>query len=264
MTTERKIKRQAKALLAQNNWTTCIGALSILLLFFLFITTISGTLLFLSGAVNTSTLEIKESKTGIALCCSLLTFILYYLCSPAITGFLRLCYGVACGKAGDINDIFYYFRGKTIFLRTLRLNFLLFLLFAAILFICFLPLNIYTGFSSYLQTMSFSGIFMFISFVLWAGGFAAALTLCLKFAFVPFLFTEDETKKSFSYIQQSFAVSKKYSASLLRLFFSFIPWLLLCILIFPIMYVIPYMSTAFANSVKWILMLEKEDIPTAC
>ena len=47
-------------------------------------------------------------------------------------------------------------------------------------------------------------------------------------------------------------IMKNKTGSAAKLIFSFIPWLLLCLLILPMLYVVPYMTQSLCIAAKWM------------
>ena len=52
---------------------------------------------------------------------------------------------------------------------------------------------------------------------------------------------------------------KNRTGSAAKLIFSFTPWILLCLLILPMLYVIPYMTQSLCVSAKWMTKAALEE-----
>ena len=54
-------------------------------------------------------------------------------------------------------------------------------------------------------------------------------------------------------------IMKNRTGSAAKLIFSFTPWILLCLLILPMLYVIPYMTQSLCVSAKWMTKAALEE-----
>ncbi len=181
--------------------------------------------------------------------------------SPFKNGFMKLCYNIAKGNKGDVSDMFYFFK-RNKYLNTIEFNLILtlkILLRIAIGLIPYFAVKVLTYFFSVqlLTTVTANDIFEIISAVLFVLGCIAGLILSVKLFADEFAYIEYEDNFE-TVFKASKTIKKKYSKSYYALFFSFVPWVLLSLLVIPAIYVLPYLTTAFANSSKWLILLYKE------
>ncbi len=181
--------------------------------------------------------------------------------SPFKNGFMRLCYNIAKGNKGDVSDMFYFFK-RNKYLNTIEFNLIIALkvLFRLILgLIPYFAVKAMTYFFSVqlLTTVTANDIFEVVSAVLFVLGCIAGLILSVKLFADEFAYIEYEDDLD-SVFKVSKIIKKKYSKSYFALFFSFAPWILLSLLVIPAIYVLPYLTTSFANSSKWLILLYKE------
>jgi hypothetical protein len=82
----------------------------------------------------------------------------------------------------------------------------------------------------------------------------AYVTFSMRFRLVPFVYAAFPDKPVFEVIKLSTEYTKGSAVYLTQTLFSFVPWLVLCVMVFPLLYVVPYMFmtfTAAANKVIW-------------
>ena len=134
MSAENQLKKQAKVILAKNNWVKSITG-------FLFVLTILG-IMFVFISVGSIFVEEGMEKTplNIALCggFSLIGVIAVILLSPIYTGYVRFISECRDFDTGDIQNIFYYFT-KNRYIDTVQINLLLLVKKGMWLVVCFIP-----------------------------------------------------------------------------------------------------------------------------
>ena len=86
-------------------------------------------------------------------------------------------------------------------------------------------------------------LFMSIGFVLCI---IPGIIIALMYAMVNYIFADDPEQGPFEYLKKSKAMMDGYKGDFFVFEFSFIGWWLACILIFPIIWVYPYVSAANA------------------
>ncbi len=169
------------------------------------------------------------------------------LFTPFLFGALRWFWLLIYGKDCSIGDVFYYFSSGKLFLKTVALSFLLFLRMVLGAIVCFLPyaaLNLmtkpelYNAFG-YSMPVEISGFFPLAYFFELAGWFLF-LFWCSRFAlFFVALFEQPELSAN-AMITYSIGLTKGKLFRLVGFFFSFLGWLLLCVLVLPVLFVIPF------------------------
>ena len=134
----------------------------------------------------------------------------------------------------------------------LNLNLLMRLLLPAALF--YAPLIAYEIISKnliqgdfYGSTLYHDGYFLFavlstFTITLYSLRYFTVFTVCV----------DNETLSVKQIFQCTSTIMKNNTGSAAKLIFSFIPWLLLCLLVLPALYVIPYMTQSLCISAKWM------------
>lgn len=257
---EKTIKNQARNALSKGNWPTIVGCLvmtfiTILLVYWLYLTLVYG-----FDTVNEYSGEFKKSKFTLGYVFSFSFIILLLAVTPVINGFYKMCYNIAKDNSCQATDLFYYFSKPKLYFSVILLNLTKFVLIFIISLLCMLPSTIFSVATQF--TSSEMLVLMnIISFILTIMGIIAIIILLTKFIFTNFILADDENKTSLFYIKASFKLSKGHTIDILKLLFSFIPWIAACFFILPIFYVVPYMGVSIANSAKWLILLKKEERP---
>lgn len=171
--------------------------------------------------------------------------------SPLMNGYIRVYYRNALYGEMDLKDLYYYFeRGR--YSRTLQLNLsmLLRLLLPAILF--FLPLIVYEIISLNLKNGFYGSVLYSDFYFLLAVLSTVILTLySLKYFTVFTLNVENEELSVSALFQSSKRIMSEHSGDAAKLIFSYTPWMLLCLSVLPLLYVVPYMTQGLCIGAKW-------------
>ena len=174
------------------------------------------------------------------------------LLSPVINGYIRAYYKAAYTKRFDLNDVFYYFdayRYKT----ALKLNISYILRMLIPVLVLYIPLFIYEitsaniggdfyGSTVYKDFFFFLAVLSTITTTLYSLKYFTVFTICVDIETL-------DAKQAFMYSKY---IMKNKTTSAAKLIFSFTPWMLLCLLVLPMLYVIPYMTQALCISAKWM------------
>lgn len=173
------------------------------------------------------------------------------LLSPFFNGFVRVYYRNAFTGSMDLNDLFYYFEGGR-YSRTLRLNLSFLLRLALPGILIYLPVAVFEFFSS--KNGSFYGSVLYCdAFFLLTVMSTVILTLySLKYFTVFTLNIEDETLSSSELFRTSGKIMRAQTGDAAKLIFSYTPWMLLCLTILPLLYVVPYMTQGLCVGAKWM------------
>lgn len=186
-----------------------------------------------------------------------LTIITFVFLSPLFNGYIRLFYNAALTKEFHVGEMFYYFEGGR-YARTLHLNLAYIIRMALPSILCFLPLFVY-------QMICFGYMSDFVGTVLY-NDFAFILTVLssillilysLKYFLVFTLYCTNEQADNKEIFRSSKEIMQEQKHSATQLIFSFTPWLLLCLLILPALYVIPYLTMSLCIGRKWMTMKGK-------
>ncbi len=272
MTAEKKIKIQAKKALT-GNWPGAVGA-TLLFLSIIFFITIPADVAFISIEAFLESLvkhfePIKIICDNFNIAYSLLMPVIalfsLIIVSPVFTGILRYFYLLAKHSDPDFAEIFRYC-GKKYF-RVFSLNFSFLVRCFLRIFIPLLPYMIISTTMDILtyskESLAFSDTMWYaISYALLFLGIIVAVRLCTGHFLSFYTLFEDESMSNSEIFVFSKNSMKTFGNSLLRLTVSMSPWIILCITVIPVIFVLPYILTSASVSAKWIIALKfnnKED-----
>lgn len=179
-------------------------------------------------------------------------FILGFLFSPVINGFIRAFYRNGYTQDMDLKDLFHYFEGGR-YMKTLGLNIRFILRMLIPVLLLYLPLIIYEIICSSVGG-DFYGSIVYRDFFFLLSVLSAITTTLysLKYFTVFTVCVENEDLSPQQVFNYSKYIMKNNTGSAAKLIFSFTPWLLLCLLILPMLYVIPYMTQSLCIAAKWM------------
>lgn len=259
MNTEKKIRLQTKDYL-KGNWVTAASGFFVLAasLFLVFAFEESFEYLFNIWTEDGALKSGSETVFTVIACVSVLAAILL---SPFKNGFFKMCYNIVNDKEADLQDVFYFFK-RNKYLTTLQFNLIMIIRIAFNFFIGLIPciiLNVLTfSFSvQLLPTVEANEIVFYINIVLIVLGVIYGIISSVKFFITEFLFIENDAEMS-GVFSVSGKIIKSYRKSILKLFLGFLPWIALCFFVVPSIYVVPYLTSTFADSSKWLIKLYKE------
>lgn len=179
-------------------------------------------------------------------------FILGFLFSPVINGYIRVYYRNAYTKQMDLKDLFYYFEGDR-YIKTLGLNIRFILRMLIPIILLYLPLIAYEVICSYIGGDFYGSLVYRDFFFILAVLSTVSVTLySLKYFTVFTVCVDNEDLTPDQVFTYSKYIMKTKTGNAAKLIFSFTPWLLLCLLILPMLYVIPYMTQSLCIAAKWM------------
>ena len=252
------IRTQSRQVL-KGNWVAAVSGLLTLMAFGTLGDIIYSLLILLSGVfTDDGVLRHGAEVPLIIILCSVFIFI--FALTPIVNGFFRLFYKLSDTGECDLREIFYFFCGTKNYFSALIFNALMMLRRLLLALIGFSPyilfLIITNAFSQSIYTsVSANEIMNAVAVVLICLGIATSLVLWLRLTVYDFLFAGDASPRPF---YDGRRILRKHYFDLVKLFFTFIPWILLCFYVLPMFYVVPYFMTSFATSVKWLFKLNKE------
>lgn len=174
------------------------------------------------------------------------------LLSPFLNGYIRVYYKNAFTGEMDLGDLFCYFEsGRYANTLVLNLNLILRLLLPA--FFCYAPVILYIVICSEMDN-GFFGCVLYNDFyvILWILS-AVILTLySLRYFTVFTLYVENESLSVSDLFRTSKQIMRGQSGDAAKLIFSYTPWMLLCITVLPLLYVVPYMTQGLCIGAKWM------------
>lgn len=281
MSPEAKVKLEARARLANNNWSKAIAIffitisipvlLSICLEFARFLLNVQvtpGTLYkggnlrdmiaYITAQLRTSRLlEYLVVAVALSVLMSLVTL-------PLHLGVVRWNYLAAKGESPDAGSVFVYFSSVKQYFRAIWFSVLLglrLLLWAVLLFapgLALLVLStdfIMNGNQDYL-TAATAGI-LGGSLLLLAGTVLFVLVL-LRYFLAAYVVVAKSEKSVNHCIHYSWRRMKGFRKSVFILVLSFIGWFLLSFFVLPVIFVVPYFRVSLATCAKWIMQDKSE------
>lgn len=185
--------------------------------------------------------------------------IMGFLFSPIINGYIRAFYKAAYSESIDLKDVFYYF-GSGRYIDALGLNIRVILRMLLPALILFSPLIAYVIIIQ-IFAPDFTKSFLYSDFYFILAVLSTITTTLYSLRyFAVYTVSADNpqfTPKQVFYYNKIIMQNRTGSAA--KLIFSFWPWLLLCLLILPMLYVIPYMTQSLCVSAKWMTKAALEE-----
>ncbi len=292
MHTSKSIKNTAKAQLAQN-WSKAYAAMAIILMVTLCVflaEQLVNSLLVNVGMINDTSMPedafasianfsdaiVKKvlSRDFFAIQLITIFFVVFrfLVISPLKQGNIKWYYSVAKGSKTYLTKLFLYYHSNSAYISLLlfKISFALRkIAFGVISFaasIASLSLSVYQ-FSAYVSTNSADDkrkaiLYLIIAAFLFFLGLIMYLLLTLKYFLADYLFVSlKDFNGGFKMINSCFSLSKEMMngqwGRVISLGISFIPLILSCIFIFPILYVYPYMQSSFAALARSIIKTAK-------
>lgn len=262
MSPEKIIKTEAKDRL-KNNWVLACVSVFLILILAMFIDCLFSVFVFASQHVNNiiSDLDIEYItyiKYGVEFLAYLIPSIIIILLSPFLNGIMRIYVILSNSKICEAKQLLYYFKkGKYSRALGYNLQFFFRMLIPTILF--FIPVITYS-LLCYLLFFNFTNTTAFTLILVLLIILSSILTLIWAvrhFASFYYLVDDEEMKVSECFRESIKTVENKHN-SIIKLFLTFIPQILLCLLVLPMLYVIPYMAESCCVSAKYLISLQKE------
>lgn len=251
MSVEATLKKQARDILAKDNWAKSI-------LGFLCVLSVCGiTLLVVDFSTLLMTDDILDKPVNIAImtAIAMVGVIGFMLLSPFYTGYIKFIADSKNQKTGDVQSFIYYFNKKR-YRDTLLLNLSLFVRYAVLFIICALPVSI---FLALMETMPEYETGFKIG-ALWSGIIGAVVFFMISrfYVMVQYLYVSDfDYTKEKELIKASKYMIKKNFGKVINLYISFIIYWLLSFFMIPLVFVYPYFKHTAVLSYSYIYELEK-------
>ena len=257
MSAEKIIRKQGRELLQHNYVAALVGLLMISFVFVIYdtLTSVSSLLIMMTcEGMSDEVTDIIIYSVGLPVGIGAV-----YLCSPVFIGYERMYRraSVSCERF-DPADLFYCFH-KGRYGRALRLNLSLTVRMLVPALVASLPPVIYyilsvNVFEHFYDTPTYR-LYMFILVI-------CSVFLTVMWGFRYFAVYALYNDYDYMSVREIFAYNREVANSAgnkpVQLLLSFIPWLLLCIAVLPMLYVIPYLSASFATSCKWLTKAQFE------
>lgn len=250
MSAEKIIRAQARQRLKIGGWSKALIGFAMLAVFFMIVDCVA--MLCSTVLMQFATSQTLEFVLNIA--CGSLTTIALILLFPAVMGYIRML--MTEQKEYDLKDVIYYFVDTKRYAKALTLILSFIMRIAIPALICFAPVIIFVA----IDKFAFNGlmqqnIYIITLCVLVFLSSVCVLMYCARYFLVLKLFCDDESKSINFYFTNSKMIMNGHSNDVVKLVFSFFWWILLCLLVMPILYVVPYMAQSLCISGKWLLNL---------
>ncbi len=264
MKTERIINKQAREILSKGNLPSSVGVTTVLF-------SAVMTCIYLASLLA-ETLDFALESLGITLLsdlplCFSALFVLFTVTAllfalPLFMGSVRFYYHLAKNEEGRFADLFHYLQKGKFFpsmgkmLRLLSKNF-----WKAV--VSFLPgvLILLTASSAAAskENLDFYNILWYsISYAIIIGGIYLFCFLTAGKFLSLYLMIDNEDLPAKDALKFSEYAMHGFEKSAHRILFLYLPFLVLCLAVIPLLFVIPYIMTSYAVSAKWIIQLPRK------
>ena len=253
MTAEASLKKQAKSILAQNNWVkSIVGGLCSMSVLGAFLIIFNFASMYLSEDVLKKPVEL-----GINIAISVAALVVFILLSPVYTGYIRFIAQCRGRETGDIKDVFYYFqRGK--YADTVQLNLLLALKKTALVILFFIPAAAAITCGEFFKDIK--TILQICAMWLLILGALGYFLISRFYSLAQYLYVSDfHYRKERELVRASSYIVRKNFSKIISVYISFIPWMLLCFFAIPAVMVYPYFKHTTVLSYSYIYELENEN-----
>ena len=236
------VKLTAKTAL-KNNWLKCIAA-SLSLIFSCFIMLIASD--YLSYISNDAVGYIFIAVAGI--------FLIFPLFLGVIRFFWRMIFG-----ADDMQlVIFHYFSDKEKYKRALRMSASLAIRtagFAAVVFLPAIVIDIFSGVKIYdimdIPIPIWTGNLYYLTVFLKTVASVVLFFIMSRYYLAPFLAVADEDMDVAEAMHMSCTLSMDTGLDFIFLIFSFLGWIVISVLVFPLVFTLPYFITSLSVHVRF-------------
>lgn len=254
-----KVKQDAKGLL-KGQWGKAIAILFMLIgmgLFFILFEAILAIALHLVGNIDTyGGLVLNTTAEGVfysLILTACIAFLTFLVMTPFWTGIQCWYYNLAQDNDNTLGTVFVFFSGAKLFFKALGLKILIFLRVFLLALAAIVPCAVvfWLGLqsSAYFTTSWESILFaigMFSTVMIFLVSLIAIWLFSMRYSLAVYLICHNPDLKNREAIKYSVAYMKREKSSMLLFKLSFFPWALLCVLILPIFFVLPYYNTANA------------------
>lgn len=250
MSAEKIIKAQAKQKLKDGGFTKAILGFAVLIMFFMIVDCV----MMLSSTVLMRFATTYALEVTMQVACGTLTTISVFLLSPALLGYIRMMSSEQTKH--EISDVVYYFYSIKRYAKALWLTISFVMRLALPAFVCFAPVLIFVAIDAFkLFTLIPQNIYVVTIIVLVVLSSISLLIFSSRYFLTLFLYFEDDSKEYSYYFAESKTIMNGNCDKVVKLLYSFIWWILLCVLVLPILYVFPYIVQSMCISGKWLLNL---------
>ncbi len=252
MSAEKIIRAQARDKLKHGGWSKALIALAIVAVFYMIIDCVATLEFIVADAFTLS----ETTKFITEVLCRSLVILTAFLLSPALLGFFRmLC---TDNKEYDTNDVVYYFSSFNRYTKALSFVFGFTVRMILPTIFCFSLVIILVCIKAFFLKDLMGDTEYYIMLALFI---FSAVIFTLRYAtryFVSFyLMCEDEKKPVSYYFTASKIIMRYREKDIVKLSNSFTGWIVLCVTVLPMLYVLPYYTQAMCISAKWITQISR-------
>lgn len=259
MNKEKLIKNQALTAL-KGSWLVLIAMALMISAVIIAISGMGSIAQIITKSVDVSTGLAKSGREFIFSLINGLTFAVMFFFSPLINGFFKSAYTVAHNEIPSFWELFAFFKSPALYFKAVLLNLVLVLIMAAAVF-AFDFGYLITIITDSLRTDNEAVITLLTAVLNIFFGSVSVLLISFVYLFfvnyAMFLFVDNPNTNVFYCFGRGIRMFVKNFGNTMRLYFSFIGWIALCFFVVPSFYVLPYISTSFATSAKWLISIEK-------
>lgn len=259
MNKEKLIKNQALTAL-KGSWLVLIAMALMISAVIIAISGMGSIAQIITKSVDVSTGLAKSGREFIFSLINGLTFAVMFFFSPLINGFFKSAYTVAHNEIPSFWELFAFFKSPALYFKAVLLNLILVLIMAAAVF-AFGFGYLITIITDSLRTDNEAVITLLTAVLNIFFGSVSVLLISFVYLFfvnyAMFLFVDNPNTNVFYCFGRGIRMFVKNFGNTMRLYFSFIGWIALCFFVVPSFYVLPYISTSFATSAKWLISIEK-------
>ena len=259
MNKEKLIKNQALTAL-KGSWLVLIAMALMISAVIIAISGMGSIAQIITKSVDVSTGLAKSGREFIFSLINGLTFAVMFFFSPLINGFFKSAYTVAHNEIPSFWELFAFFKSPALYFKAVLLNLILVLIMAAAVF-AFGFGYLITIITDSLRTDNEAVITLLTAVLNIFFGSISVLLISFVYLFfvnyAMFLFVDNPNTNVFYCFGRGLRMFVKNFGNTMRLYFSFIGWIALCFFVVPAFYVLPYISTSFATSAKWLISIEK-------
>lgn len=252
MSAEKIIRAQARDKLKHGGWSKVLIALAIIAVFYMIIDSVATLEYIITDAFALN--EFTEFVVKVS--CGSLVVLTTFLLSPALLGFFRmLCNDT---KEYDTNDVVYYFSTFQRYTKALSyvLSFTVRMILPSLL--CFSLVIILICIKAFfLKDFIENTVYQVILVLFIFTAIVFTLRYATRYFLSFYLMCEDEEKPVSYYFTVSKIIMRNHQKDIVKLSNTFTGWIVLCITVLPLLYVLPYYMQAMCISAKWITQLSR-------
>lgn len=256
----KEMKKQAMARLSDSWGQAVVIILTIIVIYIAFMLMEMTLYYFLQSKGLAETPDYRLfPDNGLLIFISAVRMILGYLVIvPAFIGAKWWYLHAVRGERNSIHSMFVCYKNPRIYFKTIAVESVVAVInTVAALPVLFCAYLIYRLLKDFLSGESNQTIIVIMAF------FASVLLVCLsmlyllftlKFALVDYIYVLNPDLKIRDIVKASERTMKNWRRPLIELIFSFGGWILLCVLIFPALFVVPYFAMSFTVCINHIIV----------